>query len=607
MIESIRRLGRYMEGFAKYWIAGLIAALGGSIVALLIPQIIQRTLDETLQTGADVSGLIKIVLLVLGLGILEALLVAARRFAVIPVSGRIEQRARQSLYERLQILPISFHDKWESGQLQSRAVADLGFLRRWIAFGSLQIVVVFVTIVIGLVLMFSASWLLGSLYLLYAIPMVFKSLKFRDEYRTVSRLSQDQAGDLATTVEEAVHGIRVLKAFGRGKHALKHFGAQADQLKDTEVHKASVMANYLLIVMIVPRALLAIALFVGIWQVAHEQLSVGALAAYFLTAAILDGPVEMLGMMLGMTMTAKTAIDRHFEVMDSETTITDPDKPVALPERSGAPRLQFEHVTFSFPGTDPAEALLKDIDFTVAPGSTVALVGATGTGKSTLLQLVPRLIDPVSGAVLIDGVNVKDLSLTQLRTLVSITFEDPTLFSSSIRENVLLGAGFDDLHSPAAHAALVQALDTAEAGFAYELPDGLDTRIGEEGLSLSGGQRQRLALARAIAANPGVLVLDDPLSALDVRTEEKVSAKLREVLANTTTLIVAHRLSTVALADHVAFLHEGVIEDFGTHQQLLARNRRYRDVISSLPQHSDDEFDDADLDDPATNQRGPRE
>ncbi len=591
MIASIRRLGRYMEGFAKYWIAGLIAALGGSVVALLIPQIIQRTVDDTLRVGANVQDLFAIVLLVLALGVLEALLVYGRRIAVIPVSGRIEQRARQALYERLQQLPISFHDRWESGQLQSRAIADLGYLRRWIAFGSLQIVVIIVTVLLGLYLMFSASWLLGALYLLYVIPITWKSLTFRDEYRAVSRLSQDQAGDLATTVEEAVHGIRVLKAFGRGQHALKHFGRQADQLKRTEVRKASVMANYVLIIMIVPRALLAVALLVGLWQVSEGHLSVGALAAYFLTAAILDGPVEMFGMMLGMTLTAKTAIDRHFEVIDAQTTITDPAHPASLPERTRAPQLRFEHVAFSFPDASAEQPLLTDIDLTVDPGQTVALVGATGTGKSTLLELVPRLLDPTAGRVLIDGTDIKQLPLTQLRTMVSITFEDPTLFSSSIRDNVLLGAGFTDLRSPAAERVLTQALDTAAADFVYDLPEGVDTRIGEEGLSLSGGQRQRLALARAIAASPAVLVLDDPLSALDVHTEEAVSGRLRQVLADTTTLIVAHRLSTVALADRVAFLHGGVIADTGTHQELLARNADYRQVISSLPQRSEDEVD----------------
>ena len=589
MIASIRRLGRYMEGFAKYWVAGLIVALGGSIVSLIIPQIIQRTVDDTLRTGAEVSGLLSIVALVLGLGILEALLVYGRRLAVIPVSGRIEQRARRALYERLQLLPLSFHNRWESGQLQSRAIADLGFLRRWVAFGSLQIVVIFITLSIGLYLMFSASWLLGGLYLLYVIPMAWRSMSFRHEYRDISRLSQDQAGDLATTVEEAVHGIRVLKAFGRGQHALHHFGRQADQLKATEVHKASVMASYQLVIMIVPRLLLAIALFIGLWQVANGQLSVGSLAAFFLTAAILDGPVEMFGMMLGMTLTAKTAIDRHFEVIDSEVTIQDPEQPQALPEELQVPALRFEHVRFAFPGTNPEQPLLRDVDFTIAPGQTVALVGATGAGKSTLLDFVPRFMDPDTGRVLINGIDVKRLPLNQLRSLVSITFEDPTLFSSSIRENVLLGAGFTDLHSPAAETLLAQALHTAAAEFVYALPDGLDTPIGEEGLSLSGGQRQRLALARAIATEPAVLVLDDPLSALDVRTEERVTERLRRVLAKTTTLIVANRLSTVALADSVAFLHRGVIADTGTHQELLARNPDYRDVISSLPRHGKDE------------------
>lgn len=278
-------------------------------------------------------------------------------------------------------------------------------------------------------------------------------------------------------------------------------------------------------------------------------------------------------MLLAMALTAKTAIDRHFEVMDSVNTITGPGNPRRPADLKGA--LSFNSATFAFEDA-PDNPILKDVNLAIRPGETMALVGITGSGKSALLQLVPRLYDVTAGSITIDGVDLREFSVADLRTVVGVAFEDTTLFSNSVRDNVLLGA------RERSEEALEEALDVAQAHFAYSLPRGLDTLIGDEGLSLSGGQRQRIALARAIAAKPKVLVLDDPLSALDVNTEELVEARLREVLADTTTLIVAHRPSTVALADRVALLEGGRIAAVGTHAELLAENDHYRYVIASL-------------------------
>ncbi|WP_309124262.1 ABC transporter ATP-binding protein, partial [Arthrobacter sp.] len=286
-----------------------------------------------------------------------------------------------------------------------------------------------------------------------------------------------------------------------------------------------------------------------------------------------------IGPLLAMTFTAKTAIDRHYEVMESENTITDPQNARTLTNPRG--EVTFDDVHFRYPDAEDASVSVIDgVDLTLRAGETMALVGVTGCGKSTLLQLVPRLYDVTGGSLRIDGVDVRELSLEELRRHVAVAFEDTTLFSNSVRENVLMGA--DAHNDDEAEAILAEALDVAQAHFVYSLPDGVDTLIGEEGLSLSGGQRQRLALARAIAAKPRVLVLDDPLSALDVRTEELVEERLREVLSETTTLIVAHRPSTVALADRVALMENGRIADVGSHTELLERSDHYRYVIASL-------------------------
>jgi len=318
---------------------------------------------------------------------------------------------------------------------------------------------------------------------------------------------------------------------------------------------------------------------VGVMLCAGGQLSIGSLVAFFATAAVMASPVEFSGMLLAMALTAKTAVDRHFEVMDTPNSITSPPEPRRPGELAGA--LRFNSATFAFEDA-PDKPILKDINLDVRPGETMALVGTTGSGKSALIQLVPRLYDVTGGAITIDGVDLRDFDVEELRRIVAVAFEDTTLFSNSVRDNVLLGAPVRT------DAVLDEALDVAQAHFAYSLPESVDTLIGEEGLSLSGGQRQRIALARAIAARPRVLVLDDPLSALDVHTEELVETRLRAVLKDTTTLIVAHRPSTVALADRVALLEDGRITAVGTHTELLAGNHHYRYVIASLDQEPRD-------------------
>lgn len=614
--EALQGVAPYLQGVRGRWVLGLLSAMAAGLVALAIPQVVQVLVNTvfaeaapgTAGTADPAAGVWWAAGALALLGLAEALFIWLRRFFILPPAADVENRARISIYRRLQRLPVAFHDAWPSGQLLSRAQGDLALLRRWIAFGSVMLVVETVTIVVGLVLLFVMSWQLALLYLVAAVPIMIRSFRFRTDFRAASRLSQDQAGDLATTVEESVHGIRVLKAFGRGPDALDGFRGEAETLQGTEVHKASVLAKFISLTVSLPELVLGVALGLGLYLVAVGDLTVGALAAYFATTAVLARPVEGVGQLMGMTLSAKTAIDRHLEVMRVPVAVASPagtdaaeeeatsravatkaaeDSPVVtdgLPPSSG--RLAFRDVVFRYPDApEDSRPLLAGVDLELTPGETMALVGVTGSGKSTLVQLVPRLLDVTAGVVEVDGTDVRAYPLDELRRRVSIAFEDATLFSDTVRANVLLGAPAevtaDGLDSPRAQALLDLALDTAQAGFARDLPAGVDTEIGEEGLSLSGGQRQRIALARAIAARPDVLVLDDPLSALDVRTEEAVTGRLREVLAGTTTLIVAHRPSTVALADRVAVLQDGAIHDVGTHAELLARSAAYREIITT--------------------------
>ena len=588
--QSISRLYPHMKPILPRLFLGLLCALLASVVALAIPQVLRVLVNESLQPGGATESVLMASLTILVLGIAEAGLVALRRQFVINPATTVETRMRISLYHHLQDLPVAFHDRWGSGQLLSRAMTDLNFLRRWMAFGAIMLVVTTLTVVIGVVVMFTMSWQLALIFLGAALPIMIYGFRFRTSFSKVTRQSQDQAGDLATTVEESVHGIRVLKAFGRSREALENFNEQAEVLRQTEIAKAKHQATFTMVVTLLPELALGAGLVVGVMLAAGGELSIGALVAFFATAAVVAAPVEFSGMLLAMALTAKTAVDRHFEVMDSVNTITTPETARKPQEVTGA--LSFNNASFAFEDA-PDHPILRGINLDVRPGETLALVGITGSGKSAMLQLVPRLYDVTEGSITIDGVDLREFDVEELRRVVGMAFEDTTLFSNSVRDNVLLGA------AERTEELLHESLEVAQAHFAYSLPDGVDTLIGEEGLSLSGGQRQRIALARAIAAKPKVLVLDDPLSALDVHTEELVEARLREVLAETTTLIVAHRPSTVALADRVALLEDGRITAVGTHTELLAANDHYRYVIANLvaePRDLDSELSELDAD-----------
>ena len=581
--STLRALARLLP-FAKPVLPrltmGAVSALIASLLALSIPLVLEVIVRGPISSG-DPTQLVLGSAVVLVLGLLEALMVWLRRWFVLGPATKVEYDLRKGFYSRLQQLPVSFHDRWQSGQLLSRMMQDIGMLRRWMAFGLVLLVVNVLTIFIGMLLLFRWHWLLGTIFLVCSLPLWYTGYRFEKTYGTLARQSQDQAGDLATSVEESVHGIRVLKAFGRGKHALHKFTEQAESLRQTELRKARAVGVIWFWLVLLPDMAYALCLGAGIYLVQLGQLQVAELIAFFAMATVLRWPMESIGFLFSFTLDARTATDRIFEVFDEENTILDPAEPVTIDRPRG--ELAFENVHFRYQDAASSERdLLDGIDLVLRPGETMALVGLTGSGKTTLTTLPSRLYDVTGGRVTLDGVDVRDLTLHELRTHVGMAFEDATLFSQSVRDNVLLGREDLEPGSPEAEAVMREALQVAQAGFVEDLPHGVDTVIGEEGLSLSGGQRQRLALARAVAARPAVLVLDDPLSALDVDTETLVEDALREVLHATTALVVAHRPSTVTLADRVALLEAGRITAVGTHSELLRDSDHYRHVISSL-------------------------
>jgi ATP-binding cassette subfamily B protein len=573
-VATLLRIFPYAKKALPRISLGIVAAVAAHGFALAIPQVL-RDLINDLESVRTLDALYFSVALVLVMGVLEAVMVLLRRWLVLTPGTFVEAGLRSTLYAKLQDLPVSFHDRWPSGQLLSRATQDLSLIRRWLSFGVVLLVANGITIIAGLVILFTFHWLLGLIFFLISVPIWIQGYRFEAKYGTIARLSQDQAGDLATSVEESVHGIRVLKAFGRGEHAASKFAKEAKDLRSTELKKAGLIANIWVYLLLIPESAIALSMLVGVFLVADGSLTVGGLVAFFATATVLRWPTESIGFLLSMTLDAKTAVQRFFEVIDEPVAIEDPVNPKTIKNPLG--KLEFKDVHFRYPDSPKNQPdIVNGVNLVLEPGQSVALIGITGCGKTTLTALTSRLYDVSSGAIEIDGVDIKDLTRNELRSHVAMAFEDATLFSASVRDNILLG------REESTEEELKDAIAVAQAQFVYDLPEGLETKIGEEGLSLSGGQRQRLALARAVAAKPAILVLDDPLSALDVATEALVEEALRNVLKNTTALIVAHRPSTVQLADKVALMQDGKVVAVGKHSDLLASNDHYRYVISSL-------------------------
>ena len=558
-------------GFLRPFRAGAAWSLGLAAVAMAatvaIPWLTGRGVDAV--TGGDRDNLRLYAGLVVLAALARLVLSVARRLVAGRVSLGVELNLRNLMYEHLQALELGFFARQQTGQLMSRATVDLNSVRFFLGYGLVFILQSALTILLASGAMFLLQPGLAALALLPVPFVVLVAARYGRRSRPALQEVQQRIAELTADVEENVSGVRVVKAFAAEERQLGRFRGTVARVFGQSMIATRLRAFYNPFIGFLPNLGLAVVLLAGGRQVVHGSLTLGDFTAFYAYLLMLIGPMRQLGIALGLAQRATASGARIFELLDREPLIVAPEDAPPLPAGNG--RVELRDVAFAYEGA-PAPAL-RDIDLVIEAGTTVALVGATGSGKTTLVQLLGRLYDVTKGAVLIDGADVREVDLPSLRRSIAVVDDDPFLFSASVAENIAYG------RPDASREEIERAAERAQATeFIAELPNGFDTRVGERGLTLSGGQRQRIAIARALLADPRILILDDATSSVDASTEQAIKAALREVMAGRTTFVIAHRLSTIALADDIVVLEGGRIAARGTHVELLERSALYAEI-----------------------------
>src|SRR5215211_306125 len=571
-MRTFWRLLGFLRPYRRGVVVSFVLAATAMGVGVLIPYLVGRTVDEIRHGGTDLWPL---ALAVAGAGVLRLAFSVSRRLVAGRVSLGVEYDLRNRIYEHLHSLELAFFDSQQTGQLMSRATVDLQAVRFFLGYGLIFIVQSALTIVIAAAVMLAVDPDLAAVSLAPMPFVIWVAFRYGRRNRPASQEVQQRIAELTAEAEENVSGIRVVKAFAQEQRQLRRFRHAVKRVFDQSMVSTRLRAFYTPFIAFLPQLGLAALLFVGGRQAIEGTLSIGDFVAFYGYVLMLTSPMRMLGIALGMAQRAVASGQRVFELLDRQPRLTAPPDAPPLPEGGG--RVELRGVTFGYGGGEP---VLRDVDLDVAAGRRVAIVGPTGSGKTTLVMLIPRLYDVDEGAVLVDGADVRGVDPASLRREVAVVSDDAFLFSASLRDNIAYArpeAGDDEVVAAAVRAGLEGLLD--------DLPDGLDTLVGERGLTLSGGQRQRVAIARALLAEPRILILDDATSSVDATTESQIKSALAEVMEGRTTFVIAHRLSTIALADEVVVLEDGRVAARGTHDELLDDSELYREIAEKgLPE-----------------------
>jgi len=565
-MPTFRRLLGFLRPYRREVIGSLIFAWLAMGATVLIPYLVGSAIDAI--NNRERPELLPLGLAIVGAGILRLGLTVVRRLIAGKVSLDVEFDLRAHVYGHLQALELGFFDTQQTGQLMSRATVDLQSIRFFLGYGLIWLTQSALTILLAGIVMFAINPPLAALALLPVPFVVLAAARFNRLSRPAVQEVQQRIAELTAEAEESISGIRIVKAFAREEHMLTRFRRSISRVFDQNVYSTRLRAFYSPMLGFIPNLGLAVVLYLGGREVIAQDMSIGEFTAFYTYLIMLIGPMRGLGMALGMAQRAVASGNRLFEILDREPRISGPPGAPALPPGPGW--VTFDEVTLRY---GDGQAALSEVSLDIPAGRTVALVGPTGSGKSSLVGLIARLYDPSEGLVMVDGFDLRSLDLASLRSSVAFVADESFLFSASVSENIAYA------RPEATRAEIETAARRAQAHeFISRLPDGYDTLVGERGLTLSGGQRQRVAIARALIVDPRILILDDATSSVDARTEAAIKRGLREVMEGRTTFVVAHRLSTISLADEIVVMNAGRIVDRGSHEELLARCPLYAEI-----------------------------
>ncbi len=565
---TFRRLLDFLRPYRTSVIWSFVLAAGAMGATVLIPYLTGRAIDSI--RSHDRHGLVVLAIAIAVAGLLRLGLSIARRLVAGRVSLGVELDLRNILYGHLQRLELSFFDRQQTGQLMSRATVDLQSVRFFLGYGLIFIGQSALTILLAAIAMFLLQPGLAALALAPVPFVIVIANMYGRRSRPALQEVQQRIAELTAEAEENVSGVRVVKAFAQEERQLDRFHHAVGRVFDQAMYATRIQAKYAPMLSFLPNLGLAAILFIGGREVINGSLTVGQFTAFYAYLLLLIGPMRTLGYMLGAAQRAAASGARIFQVLDRTPSMATGEDAPELPAGDG--KVSLRNVSLTFEGAP--QPALRNVDLEIPAGSTVALVGAMGSGKTALVSLLPRLYDVSEGSVRIDGADVRSIDLASLRHAIAIVNDDPFLFSASVHDNIAYA------RSDASREEVERAAVAAQAdGFIGDLPDGYDTIVGERGLTLSGGQRQRIAIARAILADPRILILDDATSSVDASTEYSIKVALREVMKGRTTFVIAHRLSTIALADEVIVLEGGRVTARGSHDELLEDSDLYREIV----------------------------
>jgi ATP-binding cassette subfamily B protein len=565
-LSTFKRLLGFLRPYRRQVIGSLVFAWLAMGMTVLIPWLVGSAVDAV--ESKDRDAILPLVLAIVGAGLLRLGLTFVRRIIAGKVSLAVEFDLRERVYRHLQTLELAFFDFQQTGQLMSRATVDLQGIRFFLGYGLIFLTQNALTLLLASIVMFAIQPALAALALLPVPFVVLTAMRFNRRSRPALQEVQQRLAELTAEAEESVSGIRVVKAFAREDHMLHRFQRAVNRVFDQNLFSTRLRAFYSPLLGFLPSLGLAVVLLIGGKMVIDETISLGEFTAFYTYLLMLIGPMRMLGMALGMAQRAVASGNRLFEILDREPRVASPPDAPPLPAGSG--RVEFRDVSLSYGEGPPA---LENVDLTVEAGRTVALVGPTGSGKTSLVAMIARLYDPVEGSILVDGADIRTVDVSSLRREIAFVADESFLFSATIAENIAYA-------KPDATPEEVElAARRAQAhSFIERLPDGYDTLVGERGLTLSGGQRQRVAIARALVADPRILILDDATSSVDATTEAEIKRGLTDAMSGRTTFVVAHRRSTISLADEIVVMDQGRIVDCGTHEELLDRCPLYAEI-----------------------------